>query len=225
MKNRRLKTKDRGTKNRKKKAVYLIVTEGKNKTEKTYFVKFIGRDKQYNIHFVNAGYNTDAESLLKRITNEWDKQELDSDLGDKGFIVLDIDNDEFKANKIRELIADNNNEAIQFVVSNPSFEIWFLEHFKYTAKFFADGKAVIAELEKYIDNYDKGTDYYSMLEPKTKDALKNVTKLTDTYNGRMWPSVDCNPRTDVNELVEILIDEHVGNGSSGNIMKRIERQT
>ncbi|MBE5899955.1 MAG: RloB domain-containing protein [Lachnospiraceae bacterium] len=60
MKNRRLKTKDRGTKNRKKKAVYLIVTEGKNKTEKTYFANFIGRDKQYNIHFVNAGYNTDS---------------------------------------------------------------------------------------------------------------------------------------------------------------------
>ena len=64
-----------------------------------------------------------------KMVSKWNELELEEDIGDKGFIVLDIDNDERKAIKVYELIQNNKYPSIRFIVSNPAFEVWFLLHF------------------------------------------------------------------------------------------------
>lgn len=204
MTKRRFEIKERGNKRRRKKPVYLIIAEGRNKTEKLYFSNFQCQDKTYSIRFINAGSNTDAESLYMKMVSKWNELELEENIGDKGFIVLDIDNDGCKAIKVYELIQNNKYPSIRFIVSNPTFEVWFLLHFKYTTKHFSDGDAVIKELEKYIPNYNKGKDYYSVLEGKMQKAIDNSNMLNKNYEELRWPSIKCNPRTDVGGLFEIL---------------------
>ena len=202
---RSFNVKQRGNNKRRQKAVYLIIAEGKNKTETYYLLNFQDQDKAYTMRFAKAGNNTDAESLYKTLVAKWEELGLSEQDGDKGYIVVDIDNDEKKAQKVAKLIRDNSISSIRFIVSNPTFEIWFLMHFKYTTKHFKNGDAVIDDLQKYIPNYDKNVDCYPYCIDKTLVAIRNCEKL-DAYHGEeQWPSVDCNPRTDVVDLIKELI--------------------
>ncbi len=204
MAKRQIVVKKRGVNARKPKAVYLIIAEGKNKTETLYFSNYQEQGNPYTILFVKAGNKTDAESLYQALVAKWKELDLSSEKGDRGFIVLDMDNDETKATAIRELIKANDINSIEFIVSNPTFEVWFLMHFKYTTKEYLDGDAVIRDLKKCIPEYEKSKDIYSICRLKTQDALRNWDKLLQYFVYREWPSINCNPRTDVGGLVRLL---------------------
>lgn len=201
---RQIVVKKRGASVRKSKPVYLIIAEGKNKTETLYFSNYQEQGRLYSIRFVKAGNKTDAESLYKTLVAKWNELELSSENGDRGFIVLDMDNDSAKAATILELIRDNSNNAIAFVVSNPTFEVWFLLHFRYTTKEYTNGDAVISDLKKCIPEYEKNKDIYDLCQLRTKDAMSNADRLVKYYGEKAWPSIKCNPRTDVDGLVRLL---------------------
>ncbi|SHI02863.1 RloB-like protein [Butyrivibrio fibrisolvens DSM 3071] len=96
------------------------------------------------------------------------------------------------------------SRSISFVISNPTFEIWFLLHFKFTTKTYLNGDMVIGDLKKYIPDYEKSKDVYSLCNDRISDALRNADKLEAYHAGKDWPSEDCNPRTDVAEIVRIF---------------------
>ncbi|MCR5100132.1 MAG: RloB family protein [Butyrivibrio sp.] len=206
MTNRKLELKQRGKKQRKTKPVYLVIAEGRNKTETLYLSNFQKQGNNYSLRFAKAGSKTDAESLYKTMCAKWKELELSSEKGDLGFIILDIDNDQQKADMVRNLIRKNDNMSIKFIISNPTFEIWFLIHFKYTTKHFSDGNAVINELKKYIPDYDKNRDCFLFCMDKIQDAVSNSAKINEYFVNSEWPSVECNPRTDMGELMSLLIE-------------------
>ncbi len=94
----------------------------------------------------------------------------------------------------------------RFIVSNPSFEIWLLLHFKYTTKHCADGNAVINELKRYIPDYEKNRDCFLACADRIQEAISNSAKLEQYFEGCFWPSVECNPRTDMGALKMFLFD-------------------
>lgn len=207
MANRRFEIKQRGSVSRRTKAVYLIIAEGHNKTETLYLSHFQDQVNDFNIRFVKAGNKTDAESLYQTVVNKWKEFGLSGNSGDKAFVVVDMDNDSQKAEKLRKLIEENSNKDISFIISNPTFEIWFLLHFRYSTKFYPDGEAVIHDLKKYIPDYEKNSDCFSECLSGLQDAVANASKLENYFAEAEWPSVECNPRTDVGELVEVLWDK------------------
>ncbi len=197
--------KQRGNPVRKTKAVYLIIAEGNNKTETLYFSHFQEQGKDYYLRFVKAGSGTDADTLYRRLVKKWNEEGLSDKDGDKGFVILDIDGDQVKAQKVMNLIKTNKHSGISFIVSNPTFEVWFLLHYIFTTKYYDNGDKVIRDLKKHIPDYDKGQDTYEYVQTLTIDALKNAERLANQYRNVQWPSADCNPRTDVNLLVEMLM--------------------
>ncbi len=201
MARREIGIKSRGTKRRKLKPVYLIIAEGKNKTEVLYLSHFQDQEKGYNIRFVKAGYKTDADSLYNTLISKWEELGMSSKDGDRGFVILDIDNDPLKAQKVSALALVNTNTSVSFVVSNPTFEVWFLLHFKYTTKQYKDGDEVIKDLRRYLPNYEKNSDCFEDCIEKMKEAVKHSIKLAEYYIGSEWPSIECNPRTDMGELI------------------------
>ena len=207
MARREIGIKKRGTSRRKLKQVYLIIAEGKNKTEMLYLSHFQDQEKSYSIRFVKAGYKTDADSLYNALIDKWEELDLSEKKGDRGFVILDIDNDLLKAQKISALVHSNTNTAVSFVVSNPTFEVWFLLHFKYTTKQYKDGNAVIKELRRYLPNYEKNRDCFEDCKDEMKEAIKNSIILAKYYVDTEWPSIECNPRTDMGILVACLEGE------------------
>ncbi len=93
-----------------------------------------------------------------------------------------------------------------FVVSNPTFEIWLLFHFKYTTKQFANGNEVIKELKKCIQNYEKTLDCFEICKDKQDEAINNSAKVEKHFENYDWPSEKCNPITDVGGLVKLLTE-------------------
>ena len=209
MARREISIKKRGTNRRKLKPVYLIIAEGKNKTEVLYLSHFQDQEKSYSIRFVKAGYKTDADSLYNALIAKWEELDLSAKNGDRGFIVLDIDNDRLKAQKVSALSQSNKNSAVSFIVSNPTVEVWFLLHFKYSTKQYKDGNAVIKELSRYLPNYEKNRDCFEDCKDKMKEAIKYSTKLVEYYADSEWPSIECNPRTDMGVLITCLEGEEI----------------
>lgn len=83
MPKREIVIKKRGVNSRKIKPVYLIIAEGRNKTETLYFSNYQKQGSPYSIRFVKAGSRTDAESLYLALEAKWKELGLSSDNGDR----------------------------------------------------------------------------------------------------------------------------------------------
>jgi len=180
------------------------VAEGENVTESQYFKSFQKQNSRCNIRIILAKHITDPEGMLKAVQLKWRELELDARKGDKAYVVLDLDCDENKAALIKRL--QLKSKEVQFIVSNPCFEVWFLLHFKYSTKEFLSGNAVVHELRNYISEYEKNLDVSGMLAPLQDKAFNNVDKLIKYFDemGYKWPSIECNPRTDAGMIVDVI---------------------
>lgn len=202
---RSFSSKQRNKQNRKEKPMIIITAEGRNETEAQYFNNFRTADCPYIIKFHKAGHVTDPTKLAASIRKRWDDEDADVRTGDMAFVIVDLDNKESKAKEIQQLEAKNRVE--KFIVSNPSFEVWYLLHYEYSTRSYMNADAVIRELRKHYPGYEKTSDMYPLLKDKMGDAITNAEKLEDYHKEEEYshPDVNCNPYTDVHKLVKKLI--------------------
>lgn len=203
MADRNFQKKKRNDVKRKRKPVMLITAEGRNKTEKQYFNAFQDQHGKYSIRFA-TGLETDPVGMLKAMEKAWKKNELSEKDGDKAYIVLDMDCKPEKIQLVKELQKKSKN--IRFIVSNPCIEVWFILHFIYTTHQFKDSKEPKKELTKYIPEYEESMDISAILRPMLNDAEKHLVQLKGYYEtlGVVWGDADCNPMTDIVEVLEEL---------------------
>lgn len=202
---RSFSSKKRNTQSRKEKPMIIITAEGRNETEARYFNNFRTADCPYIIKFHKAGHLTDPTKLAESIRKRWDAEDADVRTGDMAFVIVDLDNKESKAKEIQQLEAKNRVE--KFIVSNPSFEVWYLLHYEYSTRSYMNADAVIRELKKHYPGYEKTTDMYPLLMDKMDYAIKNAGKLEKYHKteNHLHPDVNCNPYTDAHKIVEMLI--------------------
>ena len=201
---RSFSSKKRNRQNRKEKPLMIITAEGRNETESRYFSNFRTADCPYIIKFHKAGHLTDPTKLAESIRKRWDAEEADVRTGDMAFVVVDLDNKEDKAKEIQKLEAKNRVE--RFIVSNPSFEVWFLLHYEYSTRSYMNADAVIRELKKHYPGYGKTSEMFPLLKDKMGNAITNAEKLEDYHKAEehLHPDVNCNPYTDVHKIVKII---------------------
>lgn len=75
MADRNFQKKKRNDVKRKRKPVMIFTGEGKNKTEKQYFLSFQEQHGKYSIQFVNTGFDTDPAGMLKSMESAWKRYE------------------------------------------------------------------------------------------------------------------------------------------------------
>ena len=196
--------KKRNTAARRQKPLILIIAEGQNVTESQYFRHFQEQHVDYNIKILIPGHITDPSGMQKMILRYWDQNEMDEEKGDVAFIVLDLDCDSEKGKLIRKL--EKENENARFVVSNPCFEVWFLLHFRYSTRAYYTSSEVVRDLRKYIPGYEKNTDVAVLLANDIETAMRNAERLLKHFLGigAEWPSNECNPRTDVPVIIDVI---------------------
>ena len=98
MADRNFQKKKRNDVRRKRRPVLIFTGEGKNNTEKQYFLSFQEQHGKYSIQFVNTGFDTDPRGMLKSMESAWKRYELSAKNGDKAYIVLDMDNEKLITN-------------------------------------------------------------------------------------------------------------------------------
>lgn len=185
----------------------LIVTDGK--TEHSYFYElrkdapgfaitvkhFEGKDPEKVIN--------DAVDFCNRSKDEFDHK----------CCVVDVEGPSSGGRRRSLETAGESAErdGIKIFLSNPSFEVWFLAHFKKTAKQFRDADAVIEQLKKhwqkeFKQDYDKvSDDVYDRLSGHTETAVANAKWVREEHHKGRPDTVDCNSSTDVYKLVEQLL--------------------
>ena len=201
--------KKRGQHTRNRKKVILIGTEGKNKTETKYLENFRRHLNEYTIVFA-CGNDTDSLGVINNTLYSIKKEELNYEEGDLVFSLIDYDVNvpKGKLNKLNVAIRKAQENNIKVLLSNPTFEIWYLLHYKYSTKCFNSNEDVIYELKKYIKNYQKNLDVYNLLIDKLPNAINNAKKLED-YHCKQGNSDLCDkcPSSDVYKLMEIVVKD------------------
>ena len=198
------KGKLRNSGKRKRKRIVLIGTEGKNKTEVNYFSGF--SSKESKIKFAR-GNETDPVKIAKHICDDYDYYELDKELGDLAFCVVDGDVSKEKEKQI--IKAESLMKKIgKVIVSNPCIEVWFLCHFTSSTKEYNSSNEVIKRLKEYIPEYSKNLgNIYTLLKDKTKTAINNAKHL-EVYNydnNRLIHKSNNQPSTEVYKIIEIFV--------------------
>ena len=200
---RRASKKQRGKYTRKRKRVILIATEGKNKTETTYFSEFNSLFAEVIIVFAN-GNSTDPVKIVQDAINTAKNRGIDHDEGDKMFAVFDTDFSKTKQIEEARTLAQKNN--IELILSNPCFEIWILLHFRLSTHSFGSNREVLNELINRWPKYQKNIESFEDIFDRLEIAIENSKKLNQFHEdkGSRLQTEWRNPSTDVNKLVEII---------------------
>ena len=205
---RKFHDKQRGRERRKRRPLVLLLAEGKNQTESLYFQNFNSRNSKYTIKVFSRGY-TDPDGMLNSLKKECRDADFSAEEnGDVAGVVLDLDCSERKAGDIRRLSSVKGNDKYRFFVSNPCFEVWFVAHIHDLRGAYNSSSDVIADLKRHIPNYSKSVDIFQKIKGSTYDAIERERRKERQYEGEVWPSTSCNPRTDVAQLVEILLQNN-----------------
>ena len=199
---RYFRDKSRGKPQRKRKPVVLLIAEGQNKTEKLYFQHFSTPESKYAVKVVSRG-ETGPQGMLDSLQRECMENDV-SAKDDIAGIILDLDCNEERAKQLRELLSQEEYAHYKAFASNPCFEVWFVAHFHELRGTYSGSSQVLEDLKRQLPDYDKGRDCYRKLKDHTQEAIERCKAKERQYKDRNWPSGDCNPRTDVAELVELL---------------------
>ena len=103
-----------------------------------------------------------------------------------------------------DLLQVEENCQYKVFASNPCFEVWFVAHFHELRGTYSGSGQVLEDLKRQLPDYDKGRDCYRKLKDHTQEAIERCRAKERQYKDRDWRSTDCNPRTDVASLVEML---------------------
>lgn len=196
---------------RRRRSVIYIICEG-TKTEVNYFLKFRTRFSNIDIRPF-ASQHKSSHLLVEHARDTIRHEPYYPADGDQIWCVFDCDDNSNEELLKAEQLAQSYQYHIAF--SNPAFELWFLLHFTDQRGFLENCDAVIKKLNSgnFIKDYDKSQDYFSLLQPRQRDAIQRAKTLIErhTSDGRRLLHRDSNPCTSVVQLVEVL-HEHAQKG-------------
>lgn len=198
---KKLKQRNRNTKQRKSKTIIAIGCEGKNKTETIYFKNFSSRNC---IIKFSTGNSTDPVGMANDLINFIKKEDIKCEYGDKIFLLIDTDINQNKDVQIREAKKRCEKYGIEMITSTPTFEFWYILHFGYTTKIYKDSQQVKNDIKSKIENYSESFDIYPFIKDNTNEAVKNAKLIEKNHinNGKLIDSEDANPHTNVYRVIE-----------------------
>ena len=191
-------------KHNKKKPLIVICSEGgKKSSEYYYFRNYTNRNLR--IQF-STGNSTDPsgmlEDLLKYIYNE----DIASEDNCRIFLVLDTDLNEQRISEIKEIeqrCIDNN---IEIVTSAPTFEIWYIMHYRNNRLKFPTSKEVKRELEKLNGTYTESMDMYKIVKNSTDKARSTAQSLEQQIIKNNEDLLSSNPHTSIYRILDAILE-------------------
>lgn len=176
----------------------LIICEG-DKTEPIYFENY--RTPQNNLDVILVpSSRKDVGSIVE--FGKKKMKDLDIKGGDLIWCVFDCDKN---TDEKISIAYRNAGRSINMCLSNPSFELWFLLHFRYI-EISLQNDGLLGYLKRHIPDYSKNNDCYRILRPLTDTAIRNSKKLEQLHidNGTELNSTKSNPSTQVYKIIEVI---------------------
>ena len=194
----------RQIKQNKRKPLVVICSEGgKKSSEYYYFRNYASRDLR--IQF-STGNSTDPKGMLEDLLKYIRNEDISSEDECKIFLVLDTDLDNKRINEIKEIEQQCNDNNIEIITSAPTFEIWYIMHYRNNRLKFLSSKDVKKELQIINGYYTESMDMYKMINKSTSSArntAKNIEQQAVKNNEDLFK---LNPHTSIYKIFD-TIDE------------------
>ncbi len=194
----------RQIKQNKRKPLIVICSEGgKKSSEYYYFRNYASRDLR--IQF-STGNSTDPKGMLEDLLKYIRNEDISSEDECKIFLVLDTDLDNKRINEIKEIEQQCNDNNIEIITSAPTFEIWYIMHYRNNRLKFLSSKDVKKELQIINGYYTESMDMYKMINKSTSSArntAKNIEQEAVKNNEDLFK---LNPHTSIYKILD-TIDE------------------
>lgn len=145
--------------------------------------------------------------MVKSLSKEIVKRNLDLSNGDMAFCVFDTDEDSNKNKLIIRAKEYAIKKGIEMISSTPCIELWFLLHYEYTTANLSNDET-IKRLKNHYQKYEKNTNIYSEIIKNVNEAIKRAKKLENFQleSGKTIGTVEANPSTEMYKIVECLIN-------------------
>ena len=146
--------------------------------------------------------------MVNALKDEYFDRELDSELGDKAFCLVDSDVDPGKNDQLARADRISESAGIQMIVSSPCFEVWCLCHFLCKSTQYHSSNAVIEELIRILPWYKKsGEGLFKAFAPNMAEAIKNAKTLEKrcTDAGYTPHTVEFSPSTELYKVIEMIL--------------------
>lgn len=193
----------RQLKQQKKPLIVICSEGGKKSSEYYYFRNYTNRNLR--IQF-STGNSTDPlgmlEDLLKYIHNE----DIASEDNCRIFLVLDTDLSEKRINEIKEIKQKCIDNNIEIITSAPTFEIWYVMHYRNNRLRFNTSKEVKKELQSLNGTYTESMNMYKIIKNSTDNA-RNTAKFFEQQTLKNRENLlSSNPHTSIYKILD-AIDE------------------
>ncbi len=184
-----------------------IFTEGD--TEEIYLKHYDNRKRGIEVIPVDSGH-TDAVGIVRYAKTYIDEHDVDVELGDKCYCVFDSDpKSNPNISEAFDLIRGYKHKGLECIFSNPSFEIWFILHYRQApyGKSAEDVKRIVRDLVKEeMPEYKETTDIFDILKAKQDRAFKEAILLHKAQS-KVHENVlshKCNPYTNIFEFISYI---------------------
>lgn len=188
----------------KKKPLIVICSEGgKKSSEYYYFRNYTNRDLR--IQF-STGNSTDPKGMLEDLLKYIHNEDIASEDNCRIFLVLDTDLDERRISEIKEIEQECIDNNIEIVTSAPTFEIWYVMHYRNNRLKFQTSKEVKRELQNLNGTYTESTDMYKIIKDSTDNARSTAQSLEQKVIRNNEDLLSSNPHTSIYKILD-AIDE------------------
>ena len=191
----------RQLKQQKKPLIVICSEGGKKSSEYYYFRNYTNRNLR--IQF-STGNSTDPsgmlEDLLKYIRNE----DIASEDNCRIFLVLDTDLSEKRINEIKEIKQKCIDNIIEIITSAPTFEIWYVMHYRNNRLRFNTSKEVKKELQILNGTYTESMNMYKIIKNSTDNA-RNTAKFFEQQTLKNRENLlSSNPHTSIYKILDVI---------------------
>ncbi len=191
----------RQLKQQKKPLIVICSEGGKKSSEYYYFRNYTNRNLR--IQF-STGNSTDPsgmlEDLLKYIRNE----DIASEDNCRIFLVLDTDLSEKRINEIKEIKQKCIDNNIEIITSAPTFEIWYVMHYRNNRLRFNTSKEVKKELQILNGTYTESMNMYKIIKNSTDNA-RNTAKFFEQQTLKNRENLlSLNPHTSIYKILDVI---------------------
>ena len=188
----------------KKKPLIVICSEGgKKSSEYYYFRNHTNRDLR--IQF-STGNSTDPKGMLDDLLKYIRNEDIASEDNCRIFLVLDTDLDERRISEIKEIEQECIDNNIEIVTSAPTFEIWYLMHYRNNRLKFQTSKEVKRELQNINGTYTESMDMYKIIKDSTDNARSTAQSIEQQIIRNNKDLLSSNPHTSIYKILN-AIDE------------------
>lgn len=186
-------------KNRKTNPLVLIKYEGSNSAEKVYFNNFKRRNLRIKY---STGNSTDIKGMLDDLIIYMKKEDINTDNQDRIYLLLDTDLNNQKIEDLEEIETECSKHGIKIITSAPTFEIWYLMHYRENNLKFSKSSDVKKALKEYIPEYKETMNIYPKIIAKTQSAIKTAKKCEKQGKEITSNNYKINPHSDIYKVVE-----------------------